>query len=270
MTVSEHQFVSFERPPVEEVAFGIQFVDPVIDIEVLAQLTRELHDRFPVRQRQPTLPRMAEPAGSNPVSMHVGFGVELPRIWFVSDDGHRIVQTQEDRLVFNWRRLGHPVEYPRYASLRGEVVSLVEQVQELVPETENLAVDFCELVYVNHLRVEPVGDPRSVPLDGALRTCSSLADSSFLSPPDNSSWSGRWTMKQDDVLLGRLHAAAEPIVLSASELPIYVLTMTARMPTSPVSLADALLLLDMGHEWIVRGFADLTTNALQAEWQRSQ
>ncbi len=269
MDSSEHRFVSFERPPVEEVAFGVQLVDPVVDIEVLAGLASVLHDRFPVRQRQPALPRMTEPE-KGVIAMHFGVGVALPRTWFVSGDGHRVVQAQEDRIAFNWRRLGRAVDYPRYGPLRSELATVIDEIGRLVQDPDQLAVDFCEIVYVNHLRVEAIGEPLSVRLDHALRTCAPLDDADFLANPDEASWSGRWNIGRAGGANGRLHAAAEPMLLPGESQPIYVLTMTSRLPSSPVPLVEALELLDEGHEWIVRGFADLTTETMQTQWGRVQ
>lgn len=47
---------------------------------------------------------------------------------------------------------------------------------------------------------------------------------------------------------------------------MYVLTLTARGKANEG--CDLMEFVDMAHEWIVRGFADVTTKDMQKEWGR--
>src|SRR4051794_1509494 len=81
------QPVSFERPPVNEVAFAVQFVGDAIDLEVLGAIAGRLKERFPVRQQHPPLAPMVEDFSVTPTGPQVIFKTQpdLPRTWFISE-----------------------------------------------------------------------------------------------------------------------------------------------------------------------------------------
>jgi hypothetical protein len=48
------------------------------------------------------------------------------------------------------------------------------------------------------------------------------------------------------------------------------LTLTARGAPIGAGVAGALEFLDLGRRWIVRGFADLTTERMHIAWRRTR
>lgn len=263
-----HQLVTFDKPPVEEVAFAVQLTEAQLAVEDFAAIGGVLRDELPVRQVQPSLPRMADPV-QGPVFTFGPVNVSLPRFWFVSADGHRLMQVQEDRIAFNWRRLGREVEYPRYASLRAEFVRILGNLAEKVPALGQLRADFCEVTYVNELAGQPsVGH---VSLDRVLRVARPLPRNAFLPAPIESQWAAAWQIQPTNGRhSGRLSAEARPVLRQRDNRPIYLLTMTAAMPGEVMGQEQVLGQLDVAHEWVVRGFADLTTKTMHEEWERTQ
>jgi hypothetical protein len=76
------------------------------------------------------------------------------------------------------------------------------------------------------------------------------------------------TRPGDTVPVGRLHSVTTPRYRVDTMEPVYVLEMVARgQPLGP-GLDGAVALLDLGHEYIVRGFADLTTRRMHEVWGR--
>ena len=67
---------------------------------------------------------------------------------------------------------------------------------------------------------------------------------------------------------GRVHVTAQPAFQREDNLPSIVLTLVARGEPAATDEGALLYFLRMGHEWIVRGFADLTTPAMHEEWER--
>jgi hypothetical protein len=68
--------------------------------------------------------------------------------------------------------------------------------------------------------------------------------------------------------LGRLHASISPGFLRPAGSPIFVLNLTARGAPIGSGLAAVRAFADLAHEWIVRGFADLTTQEMHQAWGR--
>jgi len=266
-TPTNLELVSFDDPPVQEIAFAFQLPDAQLTVEEIVDIGRALRPSFPVQQLQPALPRMLGPTESPLFSFPVG--PSLPRFWFVSTDGLRLVQVQEDRVAFNWRRLGREVVYPRYGTLRAEFEEHVERLTETIPSLKDLHADLCELTYVNELVDEQTAD--RVPLDQVLRTVRPIEDAEFLPGTDQAEWQGRWTIRDEggDVT-GWLTAAAQPASRQRDDRPIYLLTMTGILPGEVHSRQMVFDRFDLAHEWIVRGFADLTTKEMHDRWGRTR
>ena len=88
--------VSFAKPPVTEVALTVQFAGEAVDLDVLADFRRSIKEEFPQRERQPALPPIEESFDSPPQSpsfqIHFSSPSELPRTWFLTKDGARLIQ----------------------------------------------------------------------------------------------------------------------------------------------------------------------------------
>ena len=140
--------------PVSEVVFSIQFpqIAGMTVLDVCAFYDR-LKDQFPTVQHAPRLPPI--PATPTPAQPFVTYGavLEFPRTWLISSDTHRLVQLQDDRFSFNWRRMGAG-EYPGYEKLKHEFASVFEQVADWYAAKfggQRLVPTLCELHYQNQI-----------------------------------------------------------------------------------------------------------------------
>jgi uncharacterized protein (TIGR04255 family) len=256
---------------------ALQFDRPAIDLEVLGLLAGRLKADFPTQQQQPPLPPMQEATGQpGPPQFEVQFGaMPMPRTWFSSPDGHRLVQVQSDRLVLNWRRLEGDEPYPRYVFLRDLLSQLLGKLTEVfeAAKTEVPAVNFSELSYINEIAVPGVGPGQPHPdLAQIIEFVERLAGRTFLPQAEDAQFQARWRIPKDQLpdgsAIGRLYVVLSPGFRADTQLPIYVMNMTTRIVPPPTSNFDmALELLDIGHDWIVRGFADLTTEDMHRYWQ---
>jgi uncharacterized protein (TIGR04255 family) len=268
------QPVTFRKPPVTEVVLAIQFEQPVIDLEVLAEFTAQVKAEFPQRSQHPPLPRMAEdlsvPPSAPSISLELASGFLMPRTWFMSADNTRILQLQEDRFVFNWQR-PNPVDalYPRYQQLRegfrehlAQLVKSIQAVGKEVPGT-----NFCEVTYVNQVThdTSASADPPEL---GDILTPVATPTYDFLFAPEDQQYSARFRITspgEDGLTRGRLYVSSAPTFRPDGTL-LYILNLTSRLvPEGPGSDA-AWAALDLGREWIVKGFVDLTTKKMHDQW----
>jgi hypothetical protein len=132
-----------------------------------------------------------------------------------------------------------------------------------------LDVTACEVLYVNP--IEPVGkaSPGMHPdLATILNRISRSPTKAFLGRPEDSQYQARWRITgPDNQPVGRLYLSAEPAVSDAQK-SIYLVQLVGRtIPTTSKSKA-VMEALDLGHEWVVRGFADVTTKAMHKIWER--
>lgn len=65
---------------------------------------------------------------------------------------------------------------------------------------------------------------------------------------------------------GRLHVAFTPAIRARDGKEVLQMTLTARGAPSSSRTEDVFAWLDMGRKWVVRGFADFTTEAIQEIW----
>ena len=148
----------------------------------------------------------------------------------------------------------------------------MRELAGVVPEleAENLAADYCELTYVNELAA---AEPRQkrLPLEAVLRIARALPAPEFLPDADDAQWIGSWTIVDEAASpAGRLTASAQPGLRQLDQQPIYLLTMSGALPGQVCGTAAIFDRLDVAHEWIVRGFADLTTKDMHDQWKRTR
>jgi len=265
------QPVNFREPPVTEVVLAMQFERAAIDLEVLADFATRVKADFPQRDQRPPLPPMAEDfskAVAEPeFSLELASRFEMPRTWFSSADGTRILQLQEDRLVFNWQR-AHPndADYPRYLKLREAFRERLAQLLESIEAAggDVPGTNFCEVTYVNQMELgedDPVGASTLADILAPLDN----PEYAFLPFPEDQRYGARFLIPEDGESRGRLYVNAAPAA-RPDGTSMYVMNLTSRLKprdSSPGSAWDA---LDLGRNWIVQGFVDLTTKKMHERW----
>src|SRR5690606_13076651 len=102
-----------------------------------------------------------------PGSVASGLSVEqrafpTPRFWFIDQSNTRLVQVQKNRLVVNWRQADTNAGYPRYTTLRNDLVEAFAILQTFLADEGfgKPIPDLAELTYVNHMRAGERGKPR--------------------------------------------------------------------------------------------------------------
>jgi uncharacterized protein (TIGR04255 family) len=271
--VSAASLPDFKAPPVWEVVLSLQFNDLAVTSLLLTAMWQHFRERFPRVEEQPPLPSQTEkydaPIEQNVRVQFLTGRVLQPRYWFVSESGNELVQIQTDRFIFNWRKISDEDTYPRYQYVRQRLVDELEAFRRFVGEEQLGEISFnqCEATYINHIR------PRS--------DWSSPADISrifsFISEPPESlreleaASVALQTLKvdHDGSPIGRFYVNAQSALRASDQADVFVLNLLARGAPSSPEFVDALALLDVQHEWVVRAFAELTTPEMHEVWQRS-
>lgn len=192
----------------------------------------------------------------------------LPRAWFISQDGTRVIQVQRDRFIHNWRRGDIDREYPRYDSLIKAFQVHLATFNDFLKEAELGQVQPLqyELTYVNQI---PQGQGWSTLEDiGKVFPDISWKASSarFLANPQNISWATTFDLPNK---IGRLHTSVKTAFLN--EKPILLFEITVRGIGDHTSIEALQNWFDIAHEWIVCAFADLTSVETQAKiWERRE
>jgi len=264
--------VDFARPPVVEVALAVQFGAPSLDTLDIAALADHFREAFPRRAEQPPRPPMQEDFEDarqpQPITVEFFPAPPTPRFWFLSEDESQLIQVQQDLVAYNWRRMRETDAYPRYTSLRRALVDRLRTSERILKERGkgSFEPNWCEVTYVNHV-IAPETSKRRPPLRDVISLVSrGQPKAAFLPEPEDVQLAARYRIVRDDEPVGRLTVSAAPGIRNTDGRPIWGLTLTARVRASASKLDKAFEALDLGHEWVVRGFVDVTTKRMHDDW----
>lgn len=222
-----------------------------------------------VEERDPYFPpieRFDIPSGTTQ-TMRLDLGPSPMRMWLISHRGDDLLQLQRDWFAYNWRKVAPGAEYPRYPRARVNFEKWFSRFLDFVVEEGlgKVVPTQCELTYINHVEVD--GLETGSQLHRALRLVTSPS-MDWLPQPEGMRASTTYVIQRDDQQIGRLHVDARPGVRKEQPNRILRLELTARGVPLGDSLGGVLAFHDVAHEWIVRAFADLTTEAMHEKWER--
>ena len=264
---------SFRKPPVVEVAIAAQFDGiPGLTGPHMGLLWQRFRESFPTLQVHSALDPRFERSGPE-------FGKKLtialetvptPRVWFIGSNEEHLVQVQQDRFVFNWRRI-HGQDYPRYEQVKASFEKNFGLFQEYLADEQlgEPRLNQWELTYVNRI---PAGDGwhRHGQLASVVPLLGRTTEGGFLPEPEDIALRVRYRISPEDEAVSRLYVEANPGFDAASGKPVVGLTLTARGGLERA--ADGVLgsRLDVGRDWIVRGFAEVTSKTMHRHWERER
>lgn len=267
------QLPKFNQPPVVEVALSLMF-EPLSGFR--AAHFGHLWVRYPdltITEDQPELnvptEEPAAPAPPPPPRFEL---MQLPRIraWFRTENGTQLLQIQHNRLVYNWRKGDTSEPYPSYEVVRHRFDEVVEKFKAFLKD-ENLGTIRpmqCEVTYVNHI-VGEHGWPHSKVAE-VTRLWAEPSTGGFLPPVEDVRFLARFVIPDaSGGFLGRFSVDLQPAYLVSSGLQVLALTLVARGKPLSNDLPGAGRFLDIGHEWIVRGFTEITTPEMHKKWGRT-
>ena len=259
--------IEFSSPPVNEVVLGIQSDRLGMTVPYLGLFWAALRDQYPLVEVHPALDPVIERFGDRPETVApAGFRLlekpETPRCWFLDKTGNRLLQVQQDRLIHNWRRVQDDDPYPRYASVRATFEREYQRLAEFIARERlgELAPQQCEVTYINHIlatRFDSVFTALTPPSGGFLRSPEQGAFTLTYQIPGASTEP-----------VGRVHVMMHPARRRRDDAPLFVLSLTARGVPEDGGLQGTLKFFDRAHEFIVRGFCDLTSADMHRMWGR--
>jgi uncharacterized protein (TIGR04255 family) len=254
---------SYKQPPVDEVVCGFTF-EPLCDLKIphIGLLWQKLRNEYPKVQHAAPIAR------DSSLLVDDATKLPLPRIWFISKSDNELIQFQLDRFYYNWRHRGD--NYPRYQAI-------VQKFQKATTDLEAFATESmvasikpleCELTYINHIP-KGRGWENIEDLTKLFRDLKwEKQKHQFLPAPRHVAWQVRFEFPEGK---GWLNVKLNQGTRKADGVPIFILELSAKGLGEEKSPKAMRAWFDMAHEWIVRGFTDLTaTTAQEAIWNREK
>lgn len=272
--MTQDPIYDFEAPPINEALCGIAF-KPLESFAtphfgVLWTLFKDTYPRFEDRPplNPPKLDQKASPGAPVGYLQTIDLTDLGRRVWFVSEDGSRLVQVQRDRFLHNWRKQEVDYEYPRFRSVFQEFQDSLARFKAFV-DSEKLGsiepVQY-ELTYVNIID-EKNGFTSLSRLGDLLPDFKWREQSTrFLPKPESIAWTTVFSLPED---LGKLRVVIQDGSYTSSGQPLVRLMLTVHGLPRKQAPSDVTEWFRVAREWIVRGFVDLTSEDVQyREWRR--
>ncbi len=249
---------SYASPPLTEVAFGIQFTPVALQTAHVGKFWTEVGTDFPLTQDAPPLPDVAETPSVSLLTMP-----PLRRSLLVSKDTEYLLQIQDSKFFHNWRRSSGDSKYPRFKTLFPSFVAYWKRFSEFLAQQRlgtPVPVRY-ELTYVNAL--ENVGNMK-VEESVKLVNWDSF-NTGFLHSPEtaNTAWVFALPDAKGKITVGTNRAIRD----KGQSAVVLSLSCSGEAKDKQYSIEQW---FDTAHEYIVRGFTDLTTEPAQKVWGRER
>src|SRR5271157_66079 len=252
---------SYRLPPVIEVSFGIVF-QPLASMQTrhLGQFWTEQRAAFPATNDANPLVDLSDIEAQRLVVLSLP---PLRRMMCFSQDQQYAMQVQESRLYLNWRKQTD-IEYPRYPAVHDKFQNLWLEFAKFV-EREQLGpvvqVRY-ELAYVNHIQL---GSNVAQSLEEHVKLFRfSPIQATYLSPPESVNTTWRFAMPN------QRGTATATLSNATDEKNQNILVLVLTCIGAPSEKYSAGEWFQSGHEWIVRSFTELTTDAAHQKWERER
>lgn len=270
MTEPGRPLPDFNAPPVIETVLGVQF-NPLqkFSIQHYGLYFQKVRGEYPKCVAQPPLDPVVERFDIKHLiqpAIGIEFGIPDIRCWFIDNSDNRLIQLQRDRFIYNWRESEANNVYPRYHSLKPKFEEEWQKFCKFLDEEkiERPEVNQCEVTYINHIEIDS-GWQAFGEADKIIKFWIQEPKKEFLPKPEKVNILTRYVMHGNK---GRLHINLQPAIRKRDAKEIFQLVLTARGIPASSKLEDILGWFDLGHEWIVRGFADFTTEEMHKIWGR--
>ena len=253
---------SFRKPPINEVVCGVRFrrLEQLM-IPHIGQFWESVRGNFPNCEHAP-------PISIAPEDVDPDTGLPIPRVWLINSAGDRLLQIQNNIFFYNWRKRKEDKPYPRYKNIVKYFKKYFELFVRYLEEREigSIELSSLELTYINHI---PLGIGWDSPKDISkvfpdVKWRSSIKR--FLPIHDQLLWGASFSLPEG---MGTLNAKINQGVRRADGLPLLIFELKASDLSAGKSIDDIWNWYPIAHEWIVRGFADLTGKRVQEQiWER--
>ena len=262
-TTSQPGLPSYKKPPVNEVAIGFTFENlDTLKIPHIGLLWERFRNDYPLIEH-------ALPLATNQViPIDSATGLALPRVWFIDKAENRLIQVQSNQFYFNWRHRKDQDAYPRYENIVREFKSHLTVLQGFLNDVGlgTLRPSECELTYINQIPKgqgwEIVDDWHNVVTDFCWRKDARR----FLPVPANLTWQASFALPDEK---GRMRIRLAEAKRKADDMPLLVLELSTRGLGKDKSIEAIWDWYPVAHEWIVRGFTDITSPEMHHKhWER--
>ena len=259
----DYPFPSFKSPPLNEVSIGLQF-QPLERLKIphFGLFWDLIRKEYPsVEHAPPIINKDTEPSEWSQL---------LPRVWFIDKSDTQLLQLQANRINFNWRFQEGADPYPRFHTIAPEFLRLLETFERFLLEAD-IGVILPTVAEVTYINIFEQGREWNTAEDfvAVFKDFAWTQEKArFLPYPTSMSWAASFALPNEK---GTLNVRLNQGLRVADQQKIMQMEMVANYPVQGVAPQSLQPWYELAHEWIVKGFADLTQPEAQKKfWGREQ
>lgn len=275
MTGSNERIPRFNRPPVIETVLGVHFRtrERFTSAHQGILWERVFRTRFPKLEERPPVEELQERFGEDrleapKIRWQIMDRPESPRLWAASESGAHVIQIQTNAFFANWQKTGEETAYRPFSERRQEFFEQLGDLERFAQEEGLGGIEPTSWVvtYISDIEYEGIQSVGATL--GKTFTCwTNQTSDNWLPAPDRVVLDMAFPISDN---AGRLRVTSTPVVRLRDKREMLRLDLTARGQVKARELASAMEGIDLGHEWVVRGFASLTRPEMHKVWERVQ
>jgi uncharacterized protein (TIGR04255 family) len=247
---------SYGKPPLTEVACGVQFTELAFQTRHVGQFWTEIADEYPLTQDFPPIPDVSESAGVRLLALP-----PIRRVFMATPSTEFVIQLQGTRFHHNWRKLAPEKDYPRFDVVFKKFLVAWGRFSDFIKRQglEEPKPSRYELTYVNEIEsLGPIKVEQAVKLFDWTQI-----KAGFLPEPKATNIAWNFPLPEDK---GVMNVSTNRLTRPDGRTAV-LLTLACSGPSANerYSLDDW---FETAHQWIVRGFTDLTTPEAHHIWSR--
>jgi uncharacterized protein (TIGR04255 family) len=248
----------YHRPPVVEVAISAFFHPiPKLTTVRIGEFWCANREEYPKTEDYPPI--------MESVSLDLISVPPLRRVFMITADERYVLQLQQDAFIHNWRKIKDEDAYPHFDAAQKKFKEKFAQFRQFVEKNDLGQANGTrfEVTYVNHLAGGNISEAMSQYVD-ILRL--QPATERQLLPPPRALNADLWFDLPGEQ--GTLRVSFKQGSRTSDKKEVMQVELTARgVAKSDYSNMDSWL--EMAHEWIVRGFTEITTTDAHKKWERT-
>lgn len=258
----------YKKPPVIEVVCGVQF-EEIKSLQSVhyGEFWQRIKRDYPKTEDMPPLREIFESKEALAPSVQLE-AFEMPplrRIFFVDNTDNYLLQMQPTRFLANWRKRSETDEYPRFSKAYDRFINGLNEFESFVKNLIGISpvVNQFELTYINHMLEKDIPYPIGMKYYLSFLALNMERAEAFLPVPRSFQSRLQFALPNSS---GVLHITVSHGRRNDGQ-KVMVLDLTARGPAKN-GIIGMEEWFKLAHEWIVRGFTDITSTAAHKEWER--
>ena len=251
---------SFESPPLTEVAVGVILPPMPLQTRHIGEFWSEIRSEYPITEDNPPIPSAIE-ATSRSFDVRLLTIPPLRRVFMMTPNREYVIQIQEGRFLHNWRKLPPEATYPRYPVVLERFQSAWRRFSGFAMRSglgDPIPSGY-ELTYVNELDDPAV---HGIPAFVKSLDWQKLEPEFLLQPPQATNIAWSFTLPE---YKGAMNVSSNRVTRPDGKTALLVVLSCVGPASESYSLEDW---FETAHQWIVRGFTDLTTPEAHQFWKR--